>query len=1110
MATSRGYYDGQQPPSPRPSRVRRIPGHLEDYELSYPFQPLHPTMTRTASPTTTTYVAAPNMVGLPPYPVPTYQSYESPDDRLQRLESRWQTMRHQMRELQAEMDNIRLTPHPQFAYTQPTYRSHQYAADMTQYSSLPHLGRINMCPSPTRMAEYPFASHIPAPMVPLSQDQDTTAASSMRNALSAELTEAVEQDSDAPLVDDVENDSDAESIRSAPVSQMARVDLTTPVSSVPSNQVAPVSLALPAQPVPPVNMIPPNPSTSLVPPAVSTVPVLPIQTAPASSRPAYSAPRYWQPPPQPYPATPVQHYYPHQPPAPVRPPDNPNTPGVLEMIIASSFGIPKPKLTVFSSGRESDFLLLKKGLDSVLGPHRHLSEDYRYQVLLDHLRFPAALQVAKRFINSATPYTTAMQALMQRYGQPRQLVQGELNVILNAPAVKAGDYQGIEDFAAAVGTLVGMLSTMQGPTSAELQCGSHVDTLLTKLPANFRDAFAEYCFTRGIIQSGSDRTYTLPDLSEWLERKVQTLQVSRRIGARPPEPTHADSREHRSVKQPRVKSATILLGNHQGAQQPNPAPPSSTPPQFKKRDRFKPYCPYCNNQEHYLNACSDFVKLTNNAKADWIKERKRCWRCGRGHTSDNCTLKKPCSTCGEQHLSVLHDVAQTETVLTVSTSPSMIYIDQISHSGRVMLKVVPVRLHNGKKTLSTYAVLDDGSERTIILPAAVHHLGLKGKEEILSLRTIRQDKVQVKGATVSLKVSPLTKKGMKHDIQHAFTAAELNLAEQSCAAENLKRSYQHLRDIPLLSYNKVKPMLLIGSDNPHLITPVSPVRSGPIGGPVAVCTALGWAVQGPATFLQHSSGENSCLHSSFLSPSEELHQHVESLWKLDTLPFRNSKEVIRSGEDKAAMEQLEQKTIRVTVDGVPRYATPLLRKPNAPTLHAPSTAVMALLRATERRLATNPEQSSVYNEEINKLEKAGYAVKIDADKVSRSRESWFLPHHLVSHNGKARVVFNCSFNYQQACLNNNLLPGPTLSAPLLGVLLRFREQAVAISGDIRGMFHQVRLLPEDQPLLRFLWRDGEKEHSPDVYEWRVLPFGTTCSPCCATYALQRHVQDHSE
>lgn len=49
-----------------------------------------------------------------------------------------------------------------------------------------------------------------------------------------------------------------------------------------------------------------------------------------------------------------------------------------------------------------------------------------------------------------------------------------------------------------------------------------------------------------------------------------------------------------------------------------------------------------------------------------------------------------------------------------------------------------------------------------------------------------------------------------------------------------------------------------------------------------------------------------------------------------------------------------------------------------------------------------------------------------------------------------------------------LLPGPASRPSLLGILLRFREHSVAISGDIHGMFHQVLLLPEDKPLLRFL------------------------------------------
>ncbi|KAI2650609.1 Gag-Pro-Pol polyprotein [Labeo rohita] len=57
------------------------------------------------------------------------------------------------------------------------------------------------------------------------------------------------------------------------------------------------------------------------------------------------------------------------------------------------------------------------------------------------------------------------------------------------------------------------------------------------------------------------------------------------------------------------------------------------------------------------------------------------------------------------------------------------------------------------------------------------------------------------------------------------------------------------------------------------------------------------------------------------------------------------------------------------------------------------------------------------------------------------------------------------------------------------------------------MFHQVRLLPQDKPFLRFLWRDLDCKAPPTVYEWQVLPFGTTSSPCCAIYILQRIIKD---
>ncbi len=74
-------------------------------------------------------------------------------------------------------------------------------------------------------------------------------------------------------------------------------------------------------------------------------------------------------------------------------------PNLMEMILASSYGIPKPRLVTFKSGRESDFALLKKGLDSLLGPHAHLTEEYKYHILIDQLEHPCALQVARRYIH---------------------------------------------------------------------------------------------------------------------------------------------------------------------------------------------------------------------------------------------------------------------------------------------------------------------------------------------------------------------------------------------------------------------------------------------------------------------------------------------------------------------------------------------------------------------------------------------------------------------------------------------------------------------------------------------------------------------------------------
>ena len=57
------------------------------------------------------------------------------------------------------------------------------------------------------------------------------------------------------------------------------------------------------------------------------------------------------------------------------------------------------------------------------------------------------------------------------------------------------------------------------------------------------------------------------------------------------------------------------------------------------------------------------------------------------------------------------------------------------------------------------------------------------------------------------------------------------------------------------------------------------------------------------------------------------------------------------------------------------------------------------------------------------------------EELSEGAESWFIPRHMVSHNGENRIVFRCSFMYKGDNLNELLLPGPSLSSSLLGVLV---------------------------------------------------------------------------
>ena len=107
-------------------------------------------------------------------------------------------------------------------------------------------------------------------------------------------------------------------------------------------------------------------------------------------------------------------------------------------------------------------------------------------------------------------------------------------------------------------------------------------------------------------------------------------------------------------------------------------------------------------------------------------------------------------------------------------------------------------------------------------------------------------------------------------------------------------------------------------------------------------------------------------------------------------------------------------------------------------------------------------------------------------------------------------MLNGSAKFQGQYLNIALLTSPDLLQSLFHILLRFRQHKYAVSADIEGVFHQVGVIPKDQPLLRFLWREiiASQIAVDQVDENICHLFGSKNSPTCANNALKRTATDN--
>ncbi|KAI8424132.1 hypothetical protein MSG28_002728 [Choristoneura fumiferana] len=156
------------------------------------------------------------------------------------------------------------------------------------------------------------------------------------------------------------------------------------------------------------------------------------------------------------------------------------------------------------------------------------------------------------------------------------------------------------------------------------------------------------------------------------------------------------------------------------------------------------------------------------------------------------------------------------------------------------------------------------------------------------------------------------------------------------------------------------------------------------------------------------------------------------------------------------------------------------------------------LLSLERRLNKNTPLKAEYQKVLNE-----YFTLNHMEPVSGTPGcgKYYLPHHCVikedSSTTRVRVVFDASMpSSTGVSLNNVLHAGPKLQQSIVDILLRFRFNSVAFMCDIKAMYRQVLVHPDDRDYQLILWRQNSDDPIQE-FRLRTVTFGVSSSPFLA-------------
>ena len=540
--------------------------------------------------------------------------------------------------------------------------------------------------------------------------------------------------------------------------------------------------------------------------------------------------------------------------------------------------------------------------------------------------------------------------------------------------------------------------------------------------------------------------------------------------------------------------------------------------------------PFCwmtpGHKGHWTRACPDFKALTPSDRRKKILTSKKCLACLESYSRDHkCKLSTQVLdmiTCKRSNCPSRVKHRRDVSCNFTKISPVGSQEDECETVGYINGQVIKyvgiyqVKVPHKDNTLTVFT--DDGSTISLIHEATAISFGFKqvAHRSTVWLRTINGVKPlrDVKIFEVPL----ITYQG----VVVAYCFSQPDYIDSSCPQldmVNLRKMFPKYRNIERLQRPTGPIQVLIGLEH---YTDLHPERRLFKSGKMAIVRGpLGDTVIGAQESVELGSQysiQDVHVHDSYYI-SKECNLEIDRFILGDELGIRTESKC-RSctncvqcpilGHDFSWKEQKELELIRQGIEfneSVPRWETSLPF--TSPKEEFPDNMSMAYatLYSTERTLDKDPLWAKTYYSNIQGYIDEGFARAVSEEEW-RSRQGlpfWFLPHLAVLNVGSVttpvRTVFDSGRRYKGVCLNDRLAKGPKAYAKkLLHVVLRWREEAEVLVGDIKGMFHHIGVKFDDQFMQCFLYR-SDRSKDPQIYVMTVLIMGHICSPCIATESV---------